>query len=109
MNRVEALEQIITFGGFREEAFGELVNFAFDCEVELFEVNNDILEVVLKKYLSNFISSDELEEWANFIECRDDVNYAKVEGFIYALANPELMGKITDNKIYKMLEVLSAS
>ncbi len=109
MNRVEALEQIITFGEHRNQAFGVLASFGFDCELELFEVNNEILKVVLNKYLSNFIDSDELEEWANFIECRDDINYEKVEGFIYALANPELMGEISHNKIRKMLEVLSAS
>lgn len=64
---------------------------------------------MLNKYISDSISDHDLEEWANFVECRDDIDYSKVEGYIYALANPELMGEITQCKIVKMLQVLNAS
>lgn len=108
MTRAEVLQQIITIGEYREKAFQELVNFQFDNDIELFEVSNDILVDVLRKYISNLLSGDELEEWANFIECRDDINYEKVEGYIYALANPEVMGEISRESINKMLQLLSA-
>ena len=109
MNRVDALEEIVTFGLHRNEAFLELVNYPFDSELELIKINNEILITVLKKYISNLISSNELEEWANFIECRDDINYEEVEGYIYALANPELMGEVSTKSISKMLQILSTS
>ncbi|SIS60877.1 hypothetical protein SAMN05421760_102437 [Neptunomonas antarctica] len=106
MKRVEALVQIITFGECREPAFSALCQFGFDSDVELVEISDSILADVLQLFIAGFISADELEEWANFIECRDDINFARNEGYIYALSNPELMGEINTEKIIKMLEVL---
>jgi hypothetical protein len=110
MDRAESLNQIITFGELREEAFTELVKFGYDNDkTKLFELSDEILGDVLAKYISGSISEDDLEEWANFIECRDDINFSKLEGYIYALANPEIMGDISKNKIAQMLQVLTAS
>ncbi len=107
MSRAEALNQIITFGELRESAFSQLVKFANDRDFEPFEVSKLILAGVLNKYLSGSISADDLEEWANFVECRDDIEDSQIEGYVYALANPELMGEITKHKIIKMLKVLN--
>jgi len=109
MDKAESLKQIITFGKLREEAFIELVKFGYDNKTKLTELTDRILANVLTKYLSGSITADELEEWANFIECRDDINYSKLEGYIYALANPVVMGDINKDKIAKMLRVLVAS
>ncbi|WP_028471016.1 hypothetical protein [Neptunomonas japonica] len=110
MNRVESLTQIITFGKYREQAFTELAKFGFvftDDNDDFVEISDSILAAVLQKFISGCISEDDLEEWANFIECRDDINCEKNEGYIYALANPELMGAITTKNIHKMLAVLT--
>jgi len=109
MNRVEALAQIVTFGSERDKAYLELVKYCYDSDVELFEVSESILAEVLSMFVSGSISEDELEDWANFVECRDDLDYEKIEGFIYALANPLLLGEITKAKIEKMLKVLNTS
>lgn len=109
MDRAESLRQIITFGEFREKAFTELVKFGCDSETALFEINLKILAEILRMYISGFITADDLEEWANFIECRDDVNYSKIEDYIYAIANPEIMGEINVSKITQMLKVLTTS
>ncbi|WP_448547976.1 hypothetical protein [Thalassotalea fusca] len=109
MNRAEALEQIVTFGTEKEAAYSELVKFGYDSEVECFVVSKLILESVLLKYLSDKITGDELEEWANFIECRDDLNYEVIEGYIYKLANPYLVGDINKEQIAKMVNLLKAT
>jgi hypothetical protein len=109
MNRVEALAQIVTFGPERDNAYLELVKYSYDSDVELFEVSESKLSGVLIMSISGNISDDELEDWANFVECRDDLDYERIEGYIYALANPLLIGGINRAKIEKMLGVLNAS
>ncbi len=106
MNRTEALHQIITFGKQRDKAFTKLVNFSYDSDIEHFALEHKILADVLAMYINCSISGDDLEEWANFVECRDDINYLAVEDYIYALANPEIMGDISQTKINQMLIVL---
>lgn len=110
MNRAESLTQIITFGKYREQAFTDLAKFSFvftDDNGGLVEISDSILAAVLQKFISGCISEDDLEEWANFVECRDDISCDKNEDYIYALANPELMGEITIENISKMLTVLT--
>jgi hypothetical protein len=109
MNRAEALKQIVTFGADKEAAYSELVKFGYDSEIEYFVVYKHILETVLLMYLSDKITDDELEEWANFIECRDDLDYEVIEGYIYKLANPYLVGDINKEQITKMVQLLKAT
>ncbi|WP_077343601.1 hypothetical protein [Pseudocolwellia agarivorans] len=109
MNRAQALEQIITFGDKIELAYSELAKFEWDSDIEHFTVSKEVLISILSKYLANEINSEELEDWANFIECRDDTDYESVEDYIYSLANPVLVGNITKPKIEKMVELLKAS
>jgi hypothetical protein len=107
MSRTEALRQIISFGEQRELAYAVLVSFPFDCEVELLEVKKLDLAFVLNKLLTNEITTDDLEMWANFIECREDLNYEEIEDYIYALANPELVGELDLIKIKKMVQFIT--
>ena len=109
MNRTEALAQIITFGTEKDKAYLELVKYSYDSNEPLFEVTESVLADALSKFISGNISNDELEDWANFVECRDDLDYESIEGYIYALANPLLLGEITKAKIEKMLKVLNTS
>ncbi|WP_292955441.1 hypothetical protein [Neptuniibacter sp. UBA847] len=106
-DRVEALEQILSFGQKREEAYAVLLCLVEDAQSELVVVSNRLLSDVLKKYLDDVISSDDLEEWANFIECREDVDYSEIEDYVYALSNPELMGNIDKDKVVTMLKLLN--
>ena len=109
MTRAEALKQIITFGADKEVAYVELIKFGYDSDFECFVVSKSILENILAKYLADEITANDLEEWANFVECRDDLDYEVIEGYIYALANPYLVGGIDKEKIMKMNKLLKAT
>jgi len=109
MNRQQALQQIITFGEQRDAAVSALAQFGWDPSFEVISVDSHALIIVLTKYMSGEINADDLELWANFIECRDELDYTAIEGYIYALADPELMGGISLVNIEKMLTVLTAS
>ncbi len=109
MDRVEVLKQIVRSGDKREFAYSVLASLPFDSEVELVKVTKEDLANVLNKFLLNEITADDLELWANFIECRNDLNYAEIEDYIYALANPVLVGEIDIIKISKMVQLLNGS
>ncbi|GIC78747.1 hypothetical protein [Moritella sp. F3] len=106
MNRQQALQQIISFGEERDAAVSALAKFGWDPSFEVISVDSHALMIVLTKYMSGDIDADDLELWANFIECRDELECSDIEGYIYALADPEQMGGISLDNIEKMLTVL---
>jgi len=107
MSRIEALRQIVRFGENRDLAYVALARFPFDRDVELLEVSKLDLILALNMFLANEITADDLEMWANFIECREDLNYEEIEDYIYALANPELVGELDLIKIKKMVQFIT--
>lgn len=109
MNRTQALQQIITFGEHRDDAVSALGQYGWDPEFDVINVDPSALLHVLNKYVQGNITADDLELWANFIECRDELDYSVIEGYIYALADPEQMGDITVTHIERMIIVLSAN
>jgi len=109
MTREEALLAIIQFTKDKDEAFSQLAKFPRECETTLINVTPSILINNLKLYTQKIISSDDLEFWANFVEIREDINFNTVEGEIYALSNPDLMGEITVSKMEKLISILEGS
>lgn len=107
MDRAESLRQIISFGPRREEAFDSLFNCPQDSEPELVIASAEMLYGVLQKYIAGTISMDDLEEWAMFVESCDDIDHSSIEDYVYALANPHLMGEIDKEKIVKMAELIN--
>ncbi len=110
MNKQQALHQILTFGPQRDAAFSVFVNADIESNEVPFEVSHQHLIMVLEKYLADEIDADDVEQWANLIDFRTDIDGNRIEGYLYALANPEMMG-CNDNKanILRMLAVLTQS
>jgi hypothetical protein len=55
-----------------------------------------MLNDVINKYKNSNISQEELVEWANLIECRDDIEFEKaykkqIREIIFNIANPDLV------------------
>ncbi|MBQ0756719.1 MAG: hypothetical protein KBT66_08635 [Amphritea sp.] len=107
MNRVESLNQIISFGERREQAYSCLVGGSLESVCEQVVVTKQQLAEVLNKYIVGDICTDDLEEWAMFVECRDDIDHATIEDYIYALSNPSVMGEIDKDKIVQMAQLLT--
>ena len=60
----------------------------------------DHLNSVLQRFVDGSLSAQEVEEWANAVEGRDDIefekqNLAALKAAIHALANPALCGRLT--------------
>ncbi len=92
MNQFQALYEILTFTPQREQAIALYLEY-YDEDFR-FELTKDIIIIVLKKCINDVISVDDLEEWASFIDCRDEIINDKYEDYIYALSNPALMNPV---------------
>lgn len=74
---------------------------------EPLEITTDLVAGVLGLYLEGVIDADDLENWAQVLELRADIDAAALEGLVYALANPEQMGGITPDTVQRLLSLLT--
>jgi hypothetical protein len=53
--------------------------------------------------LKNELSEKEIEDWANLVECREDIELDDVLDVISILANPLLKGVLTQDRAKKLI------
>jgi len=85
-----------------------LSQIGFDSEIELVSMSRDNIVEILQRSLDKKISFLELEEWANLIECREDIGFEdeKTQEMIFKLANPYLYGKLDEKQVLSYLNEL---
>ncbi|KZN46326.1 hypothetical protein [Pseudoalteromonas luteoviolacea] len=71
-----------------------------------FQVTLPMFKVVLKQALNDELSFDELEFWASVLLQREDYQVEAIEGSLYALSEPYLMGGLDKAKIARLLALL---
>lgn len=108
--RIEIVRDLIHLKGKIASIKRELTEYPWDCEEPLVVMNEkDMIEVLEKAILQSF-SPELIEEWANTIECRDDIDFETedLKEAIHELSNPALFGIIDDTKIEAIIRDLSA-
>ena len=85
-----------------------LSQIGFDSEIELVSMSRDNIVEILQRSLDKKISFLELEEWANLIECREDIGFEdeKTQEMIFKLANPYLYGELYEKQVLSYLNEL---
>ena len=85
-----------------------LSQIGFDSETELVSMSRDDIAEILQRSLDKKISFLELEEWANLIECREDIGFEdeKTQEMIFKLANPYLYGELYEKQVLSYLNEL---
>ena len=85
-----------------------LSQIGFDSETELVSMSRDDIVEILQRSLDKKISFLELEEWANLIECREDIGFEdeKTQEMIFKLANPYMYGKLDKKQVLSYLNEL---
>lgn len=83
----------------------------WDSGRELVVFNREHINSVLDRFVNKEISSADVEEWANLIEGREDINYEKgyedvIKEIIFQLANPILTEPITADSVTRLQEKL---
>ena len=100
-----------------------LKTFSWDSNQTIITLNKDHLIHILNQYLNHSLSASDLENWANAIECREDITYeteaedityeTEAEDFIndiiFDLANPILNAPISPELVKQYITQLSKS
>ena len=87
-----------------------LVDYGWDSDEPLAELKPSHIRHALHRYISGELSAQQVEEWANAIECREDIAYepSSMEGdTIFELANPELTSQLNPTRAKELLQLLS--
>ncbi len=99
--RREILQSLVTLSGPLSEIRRRLRDLSWDSDDEYIVTKADIL-AVLYKAASGQISEQDLTDWAELIEGREDIGFSeddedRLKKVIYEAANPTLFGNPTAN------------
>ena len=107
-DEVRILLDLVHFKNNTDTLKNMLSQIGFDSETELVSMSRDDIVEILQRSLDKKISFLELEEWANLIECREDIGFEdkKTQEMIFKLANPYLYGELDEKQVLSYLNEL---
>jgi hypothetical protein len=103
MNRKELLKDLLNFKYSLAKITSKLNEFGWDSDEDLVIIKRSHLLKVLHSYINGKIEKADVENWANIIECREDIGTEKqyedlINDVIYELANPYLTEQLTKKR-----------
>jgi hypothetical protein len=101
------IETVLDFTAEHERAVDELSRFPWDSDAAV-GLTPKMLQAALVATVDGTRSIVRLEQWANYIELRDDIEMtdARVRAIIHALANPDLEGPTTEPLLREWIAAL---
>ncbi|WP_409523498.1 hypothetical protein [Nitrincola sp. MINF-07-Sa-05] len=107
MSRVKVLTDLLEFSKPIGMLSDNLSTLDWDYEGAPLIIYSSQVKNVIERFFSGEITAKELEEWANLIECREDLDFEdekreELENVINCLANPALEGEISDASCKKL-------
>ncbi|WP_149723120.1 hypothetical protein [Campylobacter concisus] len=107
-NKTSILLDLVHFKNNIDALKNMLSQIGFDSETELVSMSRDDIVKILQRSLDKKISFLELEEWANLIECREEIGFTdeKIQEMIFKLANPYLYGELDEKQVLSYLNEL---
>ena len=107
-NRKDILMDLFFFKADLSELQNELSQYPWDAEEHVLIVSQRDLTNVIVRCIKNEITIDEIVTWANVIECRDDLDFevGEMQEIVFELANPEINGEITKERLEEIINEL---
>lgn len=107
-NRKDILRDLVLLQGKIEVLQNELSQYSWDIEKPILKINVEDFSNVLKRNINNEIDFETITNWANALECRDDIDFTdeKIQEVIFELANPEINGNITKERLSEIITEL---
>jgi hypothetical protein len=111
MSRLVLLRQLIKLDKPIGVLLKELEVYGWDAEQACVVLYRKDIENILAKSLSQDVSFRDVEQWAEAIECREDIEFEEdcqdeISEVMFNLANPIISGELTENKARKISEAL---
>jgi hypothetical protein len=109
--RKTILTNLVNFGQDITMLKGELAKLPWDSKDELVVLRKSHLVNVITRFLNGQLSGEDVTEWANAIELREDIAIEPgsenlVKDIIFDLANPEINYKLDSIRARRYLETL---
>lgn len=108
-NRTEILKDIINFNDDLQKLLDELSFYPWDIEKPLHIITKGEVTNILKRVINEDKNFVDLENWANAIEIRDDLDFEDEETkeIVFELANPEINEKINKERLINIINSLN--
>ena len=92
----------------------ELRIYGWDSDIELVTLMPKHVINVLRQYLSGKLSASQVRDWANAIECREDIGMLPdhkktLDEMVFWLANPEINFPIDTLLVNRIIENLESN
>ena len=89
-----------------------LKTLPWDSNQAIITLKKEHLIHILNQYLNHSLSASDLENWANVIECREDITYETegedfINDIIFDLANPILSDPLSPELVKQYITQLS--
>src|SRR2546428_14120278 len=93
MDRASALAALARMEGPVAEAVAQLRALPWDSDSKLVTAASKDFARALRRYCLGEIAAKEIEDWANALECREDLGFASglLRELLHELANPLLI------------------
>ncbi|MFC2352013.1 hypothetical protein [uncultured Campylobacter sp.] len=75
MAKIDILLNLINFAKDMSAIKRDLAKIGFNSESELVTITKNTIANIINRIIDKEISYDLLEEWANLIECHEDIGY----------------------------------
>ena len=110
-SRRSTLIELIDFTRDIQSLDDDLAKFEWDSEEDLVVLNPSHIKNVLSRFIDEEISKEDVNEWANLIELRDDIGFDgetenKVKELIFELANPEITHELSVERATELIDQL---
>ncbi|MCF0064083.1 hypothetical protein MUK70_27785 [Dyadobacter chenwenxiniae] len=109
-DRTDILTDLVLFKGELSELRNELSQYSSDVEKPLITISKLDFSNILRRCIAEEISFEDLTDWANLIEFRDDLDFelAEMQELTFELASPEINGEISKERLKEMINELIA-
>ncbi len=95
LERRKLLKKLLKYDGNLKEITTSLEKLGWDSNVSLITLQRQEIIEILNRYIKSEFTTSDIEEWANAIEGREDIDYENgydelISTIIFKLANPLL-------------------
>jgi hypothetical protein len=108
--RAAALQALIAYQLPIEPVLGTLSSLGWDQQEPLVALSPEAFASVLERCLAGELSLEQLTDWADLIECREDIEVPAepqdLSHLVFRLANPNLEGAVTKELVGELRDKL---